>query len=206
MNRDNFEKAMKAALKGPEVKKIKFDDHEFNVKPVKITGNRATGTVVKGQFSHHLSFRDDDQVYFEFNLVAGQKITIDQVKVEVDGSFMNKIIGDVVSSLWDALKDWLTKKGEEKLDFSTQKLATRPEEATEQIFQDAKSLLDGSWLGEAKFMIVNIAGRLAIQTAQVVYRETHPGPKPTKPTPTKPKPKLPKLPPTKPGSPPRQEP
>ncbi|MGH9894819.1 MAG: hypothetical protein ACREA0_23140, partial [bacterium] len=63
MNLSNFEKAMKAAVEGPEVKKIKFEKHEFNVKPVKITGGRVSGGVVKGHISHHLSWRDDDQVH-----------------------------------------------------------------------------------------------------------------------------------------------
>lgn len=204
MNRNNFESAMKAALKGPTVKKIKFEDHEFNVKKVSIGGNRATGTVVKGVIDHHLSLRDDDHVSYQFQLIAGSRVTIEQVKIDVDGSFMNQVINDIVGSLWDAFKDWLVSKGKEEVGLDTKELATRPDEAQEQIFRDAQSLLDGSWMGEVKFMIVNIAGRLAIQTAQAVYRETNPGPKPPK-VPTKPK-LPPTLPPSKPGQPPRHVP
>ncbi|MGH9894818.1 MAG: hypothetical protein ACREA0_23135 [bacterium] len=131
-------------------------------------------------------------------------MTIEQVKVEVDGSLMNKIIGDIVSSLWDALKAWLTEQGKDKLDFSTQELATKPDDAKERIFQESQGLLDGEWLGEVKFMIVNIAGRLAIQSAQAVYRETH---RPTKPpTHEPPKPKLPTPKVPKPDGGPRHEP
>jgi hypothetical protein len=174
----NFEKAMKAALEGPEVKKIKIEKHEFNVKPVKSTGDRVTGPMYKGQISHHLAWRDDDQVYYEFQVHAAQRVTIEQVKVQVDESWMQKIVVDLIESLGEALKEWLTEKGKEKLDASTKALATNSEDAQRRIFEESKHLLDGSWLGEAKFMIVNIAGRLAIRQAQVVYRQTKP---PTKP-------------------------
>jgi hypothetical protein len=36
------------------------------------------------------------------------------------------------------------------------------------------ALLDGSWEGECNFLVVNVAGRLAINEAQTVYRRTKP--------------------------------
>ncbi|MGQ7115332.1 hypothetical protein ACUOFC_59855, partial [Escherichia sp. TWPC-MK] len=54
---------VQAALLGPEIKKLKIFDHEFNVKPAYISklGNQ---TVVNGQISHHLSFRFDYPIFF----------------------------------------------------------------------------------------------------------------------------------------------
>ena len=53
---NNLETAVKAALNGPEVKKIKVFEHEFNVKPIEVVNLGGGKTYVKGQISHHLSF------------------------------------------------------------------------------------------------------------------------------------------------------
>lgn len=62
---------IRAALRGPELKKVKINEpnssktHEFNIKPVsyRIFNNEVT---VYGQLSHHLTFRTDDQIWFAF--------------------------------------------------------------------------------------------------------------------------------------------
>lgn len=59
-------KILDAALNGPEqVKLVKINGHEFNVKPVsyRTVGDEIT---VFGQISHCLVFRKDDQVWFTF--------------------------------------------------------------------------------------------------------------------------------------------
>ena len=43
VNTATFVKAVQAAMKGPEAKKIKFGSHEFNVKPVSVSATRAGG-------------------------------------------------------------------------------------------------------------------------------------------------------------------
>ncbi|MDC8006035.1 hypothetical protein POV27_18430 [Aureisphaera galaxeae] len=66
------EKAMKAAIDGPEAKKLKISEvgsskkHEFNVKPVSMSVNCDGEFIVYGQISHCLKFRKDDQCYFLF--------------------------------------------------------------------------------------------------------------------------------------------
>jgi hypothetical protein len=172
VNTATFEKAVQAAVKGPEAKKIKFGSHEFNVKPVSVSATRAGGKRVKGQISHCLAWRDDDQYHYEFGVFAGQEVTINQVEVSIDGSFMNKILGDLI----DALKEWFKTEAKEKWDeqWTTERLATQSEDAKRRIYEQSKSLLDGSWQGECNFLVVNVAGRLAINEAQVVYRRTKP--------------------------------
>lgn len=64
-------KAIRAALSGPEVKKIKINEpnssknHEFNIKPVSYRVFNGE-TTVYGQLSHHLTLRDDDQLWYTF--------------------------------------------------------------------------------------------------------------------------------------------
>ncbi|PEA56876.1 methyltransferase, partial [Bacillus thuringiensis] len=50
----NLETAVQAALNGPEVKKIKVFEHEFNVKEIEVVDRGAAGKDVYGQISHHL--------------------------------------------------------------------------------------------------------------------------------------------------------
>ncbi|WP_208743506.1 methyltransferase [Bacillus cereus] len=88
---NNLDKAVQAALLGPEVKKLKVFDHEFNVKPAYISkmGNQ---TVVNGQISHHLSFRLDDQVYYKFVKENGE---IKNLEIKIDRGGWTKITAPI---------------------------------------------------------------------------------------------------------------
>ncbi|MFP3360336.1 methyltransferase, partial [Planococcus sp. SIMBA_143] len=71
---NNLETAVNAALNGPEVKKIKVFEHEFNVKEIEVVNLGAGKKYVQGQISHHLSFRPDDQFYYEFTVQDGKVV------------------------------------------------------------------------------------------------------------------------------------
>ncbi|MGH0791337.1 hypothetical protein ACQVTU_27350, partial [Bacillus cereus] len=88
---NNLDKAVQAALLGPEIKKLKVFDHEFNVKPAYISklGNQ---TIVNGQISHHLSFRLDDQVYYRFVKEDG---VIKNLEIKIDRGGWTKITARV---------------------------------------------------------------------------------------------------------------
>lgn len=88
---NNLDKAVQAALLGPEIKKLKVFDHEFNVKPAYISklGNQ---TIVNGQISHHLSFRLDDQVYYRFVKEDG---IIKNLEIKIDRGGWTKITAPI---------------------------------------------------------------------------------------------------------------
>ncbi|TEA82402.1 methyltransferase [Bacillus thuringiensis] len=88
---NNLDKAVQAALLGPEIKKLKVFDHEFNVKPAYISklGNQ---TIVNGQISHHLSFRLDDQVYYRFVKEDG---VIKNLEIKIDRGGWTKITAPI---------------------------------------------------------------------------------------------------------------
>jgi hypothetical protein len=92
-----LEKAVRAALYGPEVKKLKVNGHEFNVKKAKITAS-ATGTTITGQISHHLSFRPDDQLYYTIRKFKGKVVSV-SIKIDRGGlapyvaKFASKYLG-----------------------------------------------------------------------------------------------------------------
>ena len=99
----NMEKAMTAAFGSKEIKKLKIKGHEFNVKPVSTTNNGGTVTV-KGQISHHLTLRDDDQVYYSFTVRADG--TVESFDVNIEKSLMNRAL----TFAWNELKSLLKEK------------------------------------------------------------------------------------------------
>ncbi|MDA1775012.1 methyltransferase [Bacillus cereus] len=88
---NNLDKAVQAALLGPEIKKVKVFDHEFNVKPAYISkmGNQ---TIINGQISHHLSYRLDDQVYYRFVKENGE---IKNLEIKIDRGGWTKITAPI---------------------------------------------------------------------------------------------------------------
>jgi hypothetical protein len=164
VNQANFEKAMNAALQGPEVKKLKFEKHEFNVKPAKI--ERKDGNLqVSGQISHHLAWRDDDQFYYRFSVVSGKQVSIQDIDVDIDESILSKVFKLGL----DLLVEFLKKQLEDELDDQTgqteQALTRSGDQASARVFEESKRLLDGSWQGEANFIVVNIAARVGLGVA-----------------------------------------
>ncbi|MES5913203.1 methyltransferase [Bacillus cereus group sp. FL70] len=88
---NNLDKAVQAALLGPEIKKLKVFDHEFNVKPAYIS-KKDNQTVVNGQISHHLSYRLDDQVYYRFVKENGE---IKNLEIKIDRGGWTKITAPI---------------------------------------------------------------------------------------------------------------
>lgn len=67
-----LETAVVAAVRGPERKKLKIYNHEFNVKPAHTQHRNDGSLIVDGQISHHLTWRPDDQVYYLFVIRNGR--------------------------------------------------------------------------------------------------------------------------------------
>ncbi|WP_002151134.1 hypothetical protein [Bacillus cereus] len=93
----NLETAVNAALNGPEVKKIKVFEHEFNVKPIEVVNLAGGKKYVKGQISHHLSFRPDDQFYYEFTVQDGK--VIDKPVFNIDRGGFTPFVAPLLSIL-----------------------------------------------------------------------------------------------------------
>ncbi|HDR3896848.1 methyltransferase [Bacillus sp. FSL W7-1334] len=89
--KNNLDIAVQVALLGPEIKKLKVFDHEFNVKPAYIS-KKENQTVVNGQISHHLSYRLDDQVYYRFVKENGE---IKNLEIKIDRGGWTKITAPI---------------------------------------------------------------------------------------------------------------
>jgi hypothetical protein len=89
------EKAARHALNGPEIKKLKVLEHEFNVKKAKVTSS-GVETKVEGQLSHHLSLRPDDQLYYTIKKSGGKVTSVD---IRIDRGGLAPYIGKATSYL-----------------------------------------------------------------------------------------------------------
>ncbi|GJD21080.1 hypothetical protein RIVM261_060360 [Rivularia sp. IAM M-261] len=136
----SFAAAMKAALCGPERKKLKIFDHEFNVKPAEITreGNKI---IIIGQISHHLSLRPDDQVYYR---ITKEGNTVKDIQVDIKRGGWAPLAAPIVS----ALSAYVTGGS-----------FTVPPNKVEEVGRSLGRVIDGSWEQVAHFLIVNIALR-----------------------------------------------
>jgi hypothetical protein len=148
VNVKNLNAAVEAALKGPERKKIKIARHEFNVKPAKITRENGDVIIDGGDgrhISHHISMSPDDQVMYKAIRHADGTF-------EIDPTFLNRWkawIPELVATLKTASDIAKTVGAVLKADGGL----------NDEIMQSTAHLLDGSWKGEAKFLIAQIALR-----------------------------------------------
>ncbi|ENQ3077531.1 methyltransferase [Bacillus multifaciens] len=120
---NNLDKAVQAALLGPEIKKLKVFDHEFNVKPAYIS-KKGNQTIVNGQISHHLGYRLDDQVYYRFVKENGE---IKNLEIKIDRGGWTKIAAPIGGIIAKYLGSSIT-----------------PDQLS-QIGQQLGALIDGKW-------------------------------------------------------------
>jgi hypothetical protein len=146
----DFEKAMNAALHGPDNTHVKIDQHDFNVDRAKITRD---GNIIKvvgddgHNISHRLALRPDDQILYKFEKEGD---TVRNLEIEIKHGGVLKLV-HVIQELWEEYK-----KAKEE-DEATGK---SDEASDAEAFEKTKELLDGSWEGEARFMIANIGIRV----------------------------------------------
>jgi len=98
----SIEKALKAAMEGPEVKDLNVFGHDWNVKKAKVEKNGDIITVV-GQISHNVRFSSDDQIHYEFafekDKIVKNNINIDEKGwASIAGKVVGVISGGVISS------------------------------------------------------------------------------------------------------------
>lgn len=134
-----MESAMKAALKGPERKKLKVFDHRFNVKPVESVRDGAR-IIVNGHISHHLPFRPDDQVYYRI-IKEGDKV------IKVERNINQGGWAGIAAPIVAAVGTYLTG-------------VPIPPNEVEKVGRAIGKAQDGSWEGACDAIIANVALRV----------------------------------------------
>ena len=139
----------KAVKEGKETKKVKtYNGHEFNIKPVTVTPKSGlSGFVVKGQLSHHLSLRSDDQFYYTVEI--DRSGTILKFDEKIDRGGLTKMVlklpvGELVQS------------------YSGNKVPSAvAEKGIEKAGRWLGGKLDGKWEGAARKVVIQIGMQVA---------------------------------------------
>jgi len=138
--------AVQAALVGPERKKLKIYDHEFNIKPAE-PEKKNNRLVVNGQISHHLGWgRPDDQVYYIITIEDG---AITDIKSDITRGGTAGLAGPVGSAIGAYFG-----------------VAIPPDKITS-IGRELGRAYDGSWEKAAEIIIANIATAFQQKELQV---------------------------------------
>lgn len=129
-------------LQTKEVKKLKFNNHEFNCRG--ISGWKSTNgvTAIKGGLSHHLSYRPDDKINWSFKLNSSGKAS--DIKANIKrgggGSVLKKIIPPIAK-------------------YYGQKIS---EEQVGTFFKWTGKIWDGKWESTAEAIVGGIATHLSV--------------------------------------------
>ncbi len=156
-NEKALEKALRAIFDGPQKKKVKIKKHKFNFKPIQIqrSGGRLLVNGNKGhQISHHLKWRPDDQVFYEFEVSRTGKIENIEVKISKGSDKLMEWV-EKAAKLIEIIGEMKEGGGQAKADSADLERAIRA--------GDPAILLNGGWRGEAMFVIATTMFRLAAQ-------------------------------------------
>lgn len=135
-----LDQMVQAALHGPELKKVKYIKHEFNVKKARITYPADGVTRIEGQLSHHLSFRPDDQFYYTIEKKRGHIISVD---FKIDRGGLAPYVGKLAKEI---------------------PIVGVAHEEIEQVIRKLGQKVDGSWESEAELIALAIAMRVDPET------------------------------------------
>ena len=135
--------ALKAMFEGPEAKFLRVGRHEFHVKPARRERTRTGATVLRGQISHHLTGRRDEQIYYAVR-VEGR--TIRQISIQVDRGGRPAALS--VQPIQAVMGGFV---GELPI----------PPRPLWSVGGSLNRLVDGSWEGSARYLVGHAAVRLA---------------------------------------------
>lgn len=164
MNRRQFERSIKAALVGPELKKARFGAHDFNVKPLAATVSGSTINVV-GRISHHRTLQGDEQIRYEAVIRTARRVQIKPVQMTIRTPVFAQVLDVALGLALAPMKALLTNPLPPGV--SLEEFAVHAGRiATGKLFDGSSELLeDGDWEGEALFLISNVLGRLGLAAA-----------------------------------------
>jgi hypothetical protein len=161
VNKNNLERAVMAALAGPEVRDLRIANHSFNVKPARITRNGDSSITVEGGEDNYISRRrrgrPNDRIYYRFDKDRdGDGDGIKNMRISHDRGGLRAVRdrhGDQIASAIGTVADFVP-YGTAIRSGANIANASIPVRARERLESD---LLDGSWEGEARFLVANIA-------------------------------------------------
>jgi hypothetical protein len=172
VNKEELDKAVNAALNGPEIRDVRFAQYRFNVKPAKITRSGGTVTVIGGEENSYISrrrrARANDRIYYEFDKTHGT-VHIDEIDIDIDRGGIarglwrhrEKVV-EVAMTVYKIVEEIWSKRGERGGQTGgVQTMFSLTPGEQDQLaaagYEESKQMLDGSWESEAVFLVMNIA-------------------------------------------------
>lgn len=159
----NMQKAMDAVYGKTGVqKKLSIRGHKFNVKPAKFTTKDGVLTI-KGNVSHHLPLRDDDEIDYVITKKNGQILDI---KIDIDRSTMQAVLKKMKDAIKVIVKEIvveaLTDSASSKSLKGSTATRTAPKaqlDLMEKALAKAEELSSKGWEGGVQLIIANVAIR-----------------------------------------------
>ena len=177
----NMQRAMDSIFGGSSIEQLEIRDHKFNFKPAKITVQNVASkyqpppakpgqpktpiqyvntVTIKGQFSHFLRLREDDQIRYTIQKVNGR---IASINVDVDGGISGSGGLNILRTAyfehpvlaWEFIRDSTTKEQPKPAGPKSQLAAL--ESALDKV--SGTELESKGWQGVARLIIANIAVR-----------------------------------------------
>ena len=162
VNTENLEKAIKAALEGPEERGLRIADYRFNIKPAKISRNGNTVSVV-GREDHYISRRRrgrrNDRIFYEF-AKSGEEIQALVIEIDRRGikAILSRPLADIKKTIEKATEILINVWQPDRRKAGDSRLKAYPVALTAAT-GELQHLLDGSWEGEAAFLVGSIVLR-----------------------------------------------
>jgi hypothetical protein len=158
VNNNNLERAISAALEGPEARDLRIVDYRFNVKRAHITNNGDGSITVEGGENNYISRRrrgrPNDRIYYRFDKDGDGKIKNERFSTERGGwRAVRDRHGDRIAGAIGVVAEFVPYGTAVRRGANIANTVI-PVRARERLESD---LLDGSWEGEARFLIANIA-------------------------------------------------
>ncbi|SMO72614.1 hypothetical protein [Fodinibius sediminis] len=92
----NIDKALHAALEGPEIQRLKVYGHHWNVKPADVLRREGTRVRVEGQLDHSVRMWDDDHLFYKFTFKNGK---LEEQDLQIKEKGLGQIAGIVANAV-----------------------------------------------------------------------------------------------------------
>ncbi|MCW9706112.1 hypothetical protein [Fodinibius salsisoli] len=141
--KQNINKALHAAIDGPEIQRLKVYGHHWNVKPANILRREGSKVTIEGQIDHSVLVMNDDHLFYKFVFENGE-LKKREINIEAGG--------------WSQIAEFIT-DSIEVLGFPV------PPDKIEEIGDKLDTMQNGEWKVDIQ--------RLALRIALAAYKRMH---------------------------------
>lgn len=94
--KSNIEKALHAAIQGPEIQRLKVYGHHWNVKPANTLQRKGSKVIIEGQIDHSVRIMDDDHLFYKLIFEDGK---LEKQEMHIEEKGLGQIAGIVAEAV-----------------------------------------------------------------------------------------------------------